>query len=84
METAVEPITNRPLQGCRAWRELALHSRKISKQHLRKLFSADPQRGARMRAEAAGIYLDYSKNRIKGLQESIGLWRRQRFIQGVM
>jgi len=36
----------------------------VSKLHLRQLFDDDPKRGERMTAEAAGIYLDYSKNRI--------------------
>src|SRR5690349_23971436 len=53
------PLTKRP-----AWKELQSHSKKIRKQHLRTLFAADPERGHRMTAEAAGIYLDYSKNRI--------------------
>jgi glucose-6-phosphate isomerase len=36
----------------------------MSKVHLRTLFAEDPGRGERMTAEAAGIFLDYSKNRI--------------------
>jgi glucose-6-phosphate isomerase len=47
-----------------AWKELQNHAKEISKQHLRTLFATDPKRGERMTAEAAGIYLDYSKNRI--------------------
>ena len=43
---------------------LQSHYESISKLHLRQLFAGDPQRGERMTAEAAGIYLDYSKNRI--------------------
>jgi glucose-6-phosphate isomerase len=43
---------------------LQSHYESISKLHLRQLFADDPQRGERMTAEAAGIYLDYSKNRI--------------------
>ena len=46
-----------------AWRALADHHRAIQ-QHLRDLFADDPARGERMTAEAAGIFLDYSKNRI--------------------
>jgi glucose-6-phosphate isomerase len=64
MPTAVEPVITRLLTERPAWKELQIHSKKISKQHLRKLFAADPERGKRMTAEAAGIYLDYSKNRI--------------------
>jgi glucose-6-phosphate isomerase len=47
-----------------AWKELEAHSKKVRDLHLRQLFSNDPDRGERMTAEAAGIYLDYSKNRI--------------------
>ena len=64
MATAIEPASARPLTERPAWKELQIHSKRIRKQHLRKLFSADPERGTRMAAEAAGIYLDYSKNRI--------------------
>jgi glucose-6-phosphate isomerase len=46
------------------WRALADHLRGIEGRHLRELFAADPSRGTRMAAEAAGLYLDYSKNRI--------------------
>jgi glucose-6-phosphate isomerase len=61
---AIEPETDRPLTQLPAWKELEVHSRKLRRQHLRKLFAADPERGTRMTAEAAGIYFDYSKNRI--------------------
>jgi glucose-6-phosphate isomerase len=47
-----------------AWRALEAHHREIRDVHLRTLFADDPQRGERMTAEAAGIYFDYSKNRI--------------------
>jgi len=66
MATAMEPLITRPLTERPAWKELQNHAKKISKQHLRTLFAADPERGRRMTAEAAGIYLDYSKNRITG------------------
>jgi glucose-6-phosphate isomerase len=55
----VEPLTQR-----KAWKKLQTHYKKISGAHLRNLFAEDPQRGERMTAEAAGIFLDYSKNRI--------------------
>src|SRR5581483_9781183 len=42
---------------------LAEHHREIAGAHLRDLFAADPARGERMRAEGAGLYLDYSKSR---------------------
>ena len=59
MAPATKAITGHP-----AWRALEIHQRAIRDKHLRELFSDDPNRGERMRAEAVGIYLDYSKNRI--------------------
>src|SRR6204780_1398119 len=53
-----------PLRERKAWQALERHYGEISGQHLRDLFAADPQRGERLTAEAAGLYLDYSKNRI--------------------
>ena len=47
-----------------AWKALEGHYDEIRNLHLRKLFADDPRRGEHMTAEAAGIYLDYSKNRI--------------------
>ena len=64
METTFEPVNAHPLTGHPAWKKLEVHSRKARKQHLRELFAADPERGQRMTAEGAGIYLDYSKNRV--------------------
>ena len=52
-------LTQRP-----SWKALAAHYRQIKHLNLRKLFADDPKRGARLAAEAAGVYLDYSKNRI--------------------
>jgi len=52
-----------PSRRRRAWKALSSHYRKAKSLHLRQLFADDPQRGERMAAEAAGIYLDYSKNR---------------------
>jgi glucose-6-phosphate isomerase len=54
-----EPLTKRP-----AWKALTAHYEKVRAVHLRNLFADDPKRGERMTIEAAGIYLDYSKNRI--------------------
>jgi glucose-6-phosphate isomerase len=48
----------------RAREALYLHYETVAKLHLRQLFEEDPQRGERMTAEGAGIFLDYSKNRI--------------------
>jgi glucose-6-phosphate isomerase len=53
-----------PLRERKAWQALERHYADISGQHLRDLFAADPRRGERLTAEAAGVYLDYSKNRI--------------------
>src|SRR5499426_477395 len=59
MTAAIPVLTTRP-----AWQALDAHHRKIREVHLRKLFADDPTRGERMTAEAVGLYLDYSKNRI--------------------
>jgi glucose-6-phosphate isomerase len=55
----LEPLTNR-----KAWKALQTHYKKVRQLHLRKLFADDPKRGERMTAEAVGLFLDYSKNRI--------------------
>jgi glucose-6-phosphate isomerase len=47
-----------------AWGQLQAHFEKLRDAHLRDLFAADPDRGERLRAEAAGLYLDFSKNRV--------------------
>ena len=47
-----------------AYRALEAHYRNIRGRHLRELFAEDPNRGDRFHAEAAGLYVDYSKNRI--------------------
>jgi glucose-6-phosphate isomerase len=47
-----------------AWSALEAHYGEIRDLHLRELFAADPGRGERLAAEGAGVYLDYSKNRI--------------------
>jgi glucose-6-phosphate isomerase len=73
------PLTQRP-----AWQALEQHYQQIRDLHLRTLFAEDPGRGERFSLEAAGIYLDYSKNRITGetlrllleLAESSGLRER--------
>ncbi|WP_025915453.1 glucose-6-phosphate isomerase [Herminiimonas sp. CN] len=52
-------LTERP-----AWQALAKHYRQVHDLHLWRLFSDDPQRGERLTAEGAGLYLDYSKNRV--------------------
>jgi glucose-6-phosphate isomerase len=52
-------VTARP-----AWKALEAHFRQVRGLHLRELFAADPKRGERLAAKAAGVYLDYSKNRV--------------------
>jgi glucose-6-phosphate isomerase len=52
------------LRERKAWQALERHYAEISGRHLRELFAEDPGRGERMTAEAVGIYLDYSKNRV--------------------
>jgi glucose-6-phosphate isomerase len=56
---AILPLRERP-----AFAALARHHSELVGRHLRELFAEDPARGERYCAEAAGIYLDYSKNRI--------------------
>jgi glucose-6-phosphate isomerase len=56
---SIKPLTRRP-----AWKALATHCRKLQNLHLRRLFAEDPARGKRLTAEAVGLHLDYSKNRI--------------------
>src|SRR5215831_16431554 len=58
-ENAVQPLTRR-----KAWKALAAHFEKAKQLHLRDLFAQDPERGERLTIEAAGLYLDYSKNRV--------------------
>ncbi len=54
----------RPLLESPEWKALGEHHREMRDVHLRELFAADPDRGGRMCAEAAGLYLDYSKHRV--------------------
>jgi len=53
-----------PLPERKSWQALRRHYDDIAGQHLRDLFAGDPGRGERLTAEAAGLYLDYSKNRV--------------------
>src|SRR5881296_4615094 len=55
---------SKPLTQRKAWKALSAHCKKLQKLHLRQLFAEDPKRGERLTAEAAGLFLDYSKNRI--------------------
>ncbi len=54
-----QTLTTRP-----AWKALEAHHKQIRDVHLRALFASEPKRGERMTAEAVGLYLDYSKNRV--------------------
>ncbi|MEC4748001.1 glucose-6-phosphate isomerase [Methylomicrobium sp. Wu6] len=62
----IKPLTKRP-----AWKRLQAHYLQIHPLHLRQLFADDPLRGERFVIDAAGIYLDYSKNRVT--EETMGL-----------
>ena len=53
-----------PLRERKAWQALQRHYDQIAGRHLRDLFAEDPGRGERLTAEAGGLYLDYSKNRV--------------------
>jgi glucose-6-phosphate isomerase len=57
-----------------AWTALERHHRELRDTHLRDLFARDPGRGERLTAEGAGLYLDYSKNRVT--DETLALLRR--------
>jgi glucose-6-phosphate isomerase len=65
MSDTIAPLSQRP-----AWKALTAHAATL-KQNLRELFAADPERGTRFTAEAEGIFLDYSKNRIT--EETVNL-----------
>jgi len=56
--------SNSSLTARQAWKALAAHHEAIRHLHLRELFAQDPRRGERLTAEGAGLFLDYSKNRI--------------------
>ena len=53
-----------PLRQRTAWKALEAHYARIKDRHLRDLFAQDPGRGERLTLEGAGVFLDYSKNRI--------------------
>ena len=57
--TPLTPLNHRP-----SWKALKAHHEQIGTKHLREFFADDPARGERYTAEAEGIFLDYSKNRI--------------------
>ncbi|MGA2128080.1 MAG: glucose-6-phosphate isomerase [Xanthobacteraceae bacterium] len=66
---SILPLRKRP-----AWSALEVHHQKMKGLHLRQLFAEEPRRGERLTAEAGGILLDYSKNRVT--DETMGLLLR--------
>jgi glucose-6-phosphate isomerase len=82
--TTGSPGQQTSLTALPAWQALAAHVAQMRDVSLRSLFAGDPSRGVRFAAEAAGLYLDYSKNRITdetvnllaGLAEACGLRER--------
>jgi len=59
VSTVTGSLTRRP-----AWQALQTHYQQLKDVHLRTLFAQDPRRGERLTAEGAGLFLDYSKNRV--------------------
>ncbi|MFP5233475.1 MAG: glucose-6-phosphate isomerase [Acidobacteriota bacterium] len=59
MTDRIAPLASRP-----AWKALQQHADTLRPQHLRDIFQTDPSRGSRFTAQACGLFLDYSKNRI--------------------
>jgi glucose-6-phosphate isomerase len=53
-----------PLRQRKSWKALETNYLEINARHLREIFADDPGRGERLRAQAEGLYLDYSKNRV--------------------
>src|SRR5215470_208011 len=68
---ALPPEITKPLTTQKTWKALEAHWKKIQREHLRTLFANDPERGTRLTAEGAGLFLDYSKNRLT--DETLGL-----------
>jgi glucose-6-phosphate isomerase len=73
------------LRQAPAWGRLQSHFEQLRGAHLRELFAADPERGERLVAEGAGLYLDFSKNRVTdetlmllgGLAQQRGVFERR-------
>ena len=61
-----EPVPSPALNGRPQWQALKQHFGEIGERHLRQLFAEEPARGELYVAEAAGLYLDYSKQRVNG------------------
>jgi glucose-6-phosphate isomerase len=64
MPTTTQTVASESLENRAAWKALEGHFEQIGGTHLRELFAADPGRGERYTAEAEGIFLDFSKNRV--------------------
>src|SRR5947209_3469196 len=64
MPTLIEKDSFVPPTELPAWKALTAHYQELHNWHLRDLFADDSSRGERLTAEAVGVYLDYSKNRI--------------------
>jgi glucose-6-phosphate isomerase len=64
MAARAQAISKGPALKRQAWKDLGAHFKEIREVHLRQLFAKDPKRGERLTAQGAGLYLDYSKNRI--------------------
>jgi len=64
MEHSVSTEASVSLTRRQQWHALLRHAEQLGRCHLRELFAADPARGERLHAEAAGLYLDYSKQRV--------------------
>ena len=64
MAARIEAIASRPAAKPQVWKDLTSHYKKVKDLHLRQLFAEDPKRGQLMTAEAVGLFLDYSKNRV--------------------
>src|SRR5262245_4141841 len=62
--TTGETMAIPTLRELPAWGELTRHYEEVRGVHLRDLFARDEGRGERLVAEGAGLYLDYSKNRV--------------------
>ncbi|PQO47777.1 glucose-6-phosphate isomerase [Blastopirellula marina] len=66
MPTQEKTVTSQiaPLVDRSAWKKLTAHYEKLQEVHMRQMFADDPQRGEKLTAEGAGLFLDYSKNRV--------------------
>src|SRR3954469_4487742 len=64
MATSVKRAKKPSPRKASAWDALATHYKVVSKRHLRQLFADDPKRSERLTLQAAGLYFDYSKNRV--------------------